>query len=124
MMAAFDARQGLIMVEAHLWGPEDDVAVRLALDTGATSTLINERILRLVGYDPEEHGQKVLITTGSGIESAAVIRVSKLAALRQERREFSVTGYTLPKTTAVDGLLGLDFMRGKKLTVDFLAARV
>jgi predicted aspartyl protease len=102
----------------------NDFVVRLALDTGATSTLINERILRFIGYDPTRSSESVLITTGSGIESARVVQIAKLAALRQERREFPLICFSLPETTAVDGLLGLDFFRGRKLSIDFRAGRV
>jgi predicted aspartyl protease len=87
----------------------------LALDTGATSTLINERILRFVGYDPTGGSESVLITTGSGIETARVLKLGKLMALRQERRDFPLICYTLPETTSVDGLLGLDFFPRQKV---------
>jgi hypothetical protein len=40
MTTAFNPHIGLITVTAHLWGPAGDAYVRLALDTGATSTLI------------------------------------------------------------------------------------
>ena len=124
MMTAFDSRQGLVVVRARIWGPVNDVVVRLALDTGATSTLINERILGFIGYETKGNREGVLITTGSGIESATMLRVSKLTALRQERREFSLICYTLPETTSVDGLLGLDFFRGRKLSIDFRSGQV
>ena len=41
MTFGFDPSQGLIIVPVRLFGPAGDMIVRLALDTGATSTLIN-----------------------------------------------------------------------------------
>jgi hypothetical protein len=38
----FDPQQGLIVVPVALWGPTGSVVLRLALDTGATATLVNE----------------------------------------------------------------------------------
>jgi hypothetical protein len=32
---------------------------------------------------------------------------------------FPVLGHTLPPSAGVDGLLGLDFLRGQSLTLDF-----
>jgi hypothetical protein len=37
---------------------------------------------------------------------------------------FSVLAHTLPPSAGVDGLLGLDFLRGQVLTVDFRSGRV
>jgi hypothetical protein len=35
-----------------------------------------------------------------------------------------VLSHTLPPSATIDGLLGLDFLRGKKLTIDFRQADV
>ena len=37
----FDARRGLIIVRAELFGPSGSIVLRLALDTGATVTMVN-----------------------------------------------------------------------------------
>src|SRR5688572_15756610 len=42
MSTAFDPRRGLVMVAAEIVGPTASAVVRLALDTGATSTLLND----------------------------------------------------------------------------------
>ena len=42
----------------------------------------------------------------------------------QERVDFAVLGHTLPPSAGVDGLLGLDFLRGQSLTVDFRTGHV
>jgi hypothetical protein len=41
MTYGFDPTQGLIIVPVRLFGPSGDMIVRLVLDTGATSTLVN-----------------------------------------------------------------------------------
>jgi hypothetical protein len=51
MTFGFDPSQGLIIMSVRLFGPAGDMIVRLALDTGATSTLINSEIMVLLGYD-------------------------------------------------------------------------
>jgi hypothetical protein len=35
------------------------------------------------------------------------------------RAAFAILGLTLPPTAGVDGVLGLDFLRGLTLTIDF-----
>jgi hypothetical protein len=37
---AFDSHQGLIVVNAEIWGPSGSAVLSLALDTGATFTLL------------------------------------------------------------------------------------
>ena len=51
MKERFDARHGLIVVPVKIIGPNGSVQLRLALDTGATSTLIAPFHLEAVGYD-------------------------------------------------------------------------
>jgi hypothetical protein len=40
------------------------------------------------------------------------------------RSFFPVLAYTLPPSLGVDGLLGLDFLRGLNLTLDFREGRM
>ena len=65
MTYGFNPSQGLIIVPVRLFGPAGDMIVRLALDTGATSTLINSEIMVLVGYDPAASPDRIQVTTGS-----------------------------------------------------------
>jgi len=109
----------LIVVHAELEGPSGAAVLRLALDTGATGSLINVGMLVAVGYDPALEQDRTQVTTGSGVEFVPRVAVERIAALGRERRHFSVLSHTLPANAGVDGLLGLDFLRGRTLTVDF-----
>jgi predicted aspartyl protease len=91
----------------------------LAVDTGATSTLVSVAMLVAIGCDPALAADRVQVTTGSGVEFAPRIELKRLTALGQERFGFPVLGHTLPPSAGVDGLLGLDFFRGLCLTIDF-----
>lgn len=124
MNCPFDPQQGLIIVGAELWGPAGSVVLRLALDTGATSTVVNVALLVAVGYDPALVSERVQITTGSGVEFAPRVTLDKIVTLGQERMGFPVLGHTLPPSAGVDGLLGLDFFRGQRLIVDFCNGQV
>jgi predicted aspartyl protease len=120
----FDSQQGLIVVPTELWGPTGSVVLRLALDTGATATLVNIAMLVGVGYDPALAPTRVQVTTGSGVEYVPRVTLSRIRALGQERVDFAVLGHTLPPSAGVDGLLGLDFFRGQSVTIDFRTGRV
>jgi len=119
MPFSFDPGQALIIVRAEVVGPAASAVLRLALDTGATWTLINTAILVSIGYDPALMPERLQVTTGSGIEFVPRLNLSKISALGQHRADFPVLSHTLPPTAAVDGLLGLDFLRGQIVTIDF-----
>jgi len=110
-MMRFNSTKGLIIVNTRLYGPSGDIVVRLALDTGASSTVVRNALLVTIGYNPSASLRTVSLTTGSRVESATRIEIDRLAALGHERVNFSVIAYTLPGTAAVDGVLGLDFLR-------------
>lgn len=119
MSFRFNATQGLIVVPAEAWGPSGSAVLRLALDTGATRTPVNVGMLVALGYDPALEENRIQVTTGSGVEFAPSVKLSRLASLGRERQGLLVLAHTLPSSTDVDGLLGLDFLRPRKLSIDF-----
>jgi len=119
MSFPFNPRQGLILVETELEDPSANAVLRLALDTGAMMTLVSSSILTALGYDPTQATQHVPMTTGSGIVTVPCLPLMRVRALGLERTNFPVC-HTLPPTAGVDGLLGLDFLRGRSLKVDFI----
>jgi predicted aspartyl protease len=124
MSFPFDPKKGLVIVRAELWGPAGSAVLRLALDTGATGTLVNVGLLVALGYDPALSPDRVQVTTGSGVEFVPSITLEKIRSLGKDRLGFPVLGHTLPPSAGVDGLLGLDFLRDQSLTLDFRIGRV
>lgn len=100
-------------------GKTKNVALLSALDTGATGTVVSARRLGEAGYDLRNPEDEIYITTGSGLISAPKITIEKLTALEKTKENFSIIAHDLPRTASVDGVLGLDFLRGNILTVDF-----
>jgi len=119
MSTPFNPNDKLIGVKVRLFGPTGDYYARLALDTGASFTVIRTALLVSIGYDPDSLPKTVSFITGSGVESAARVTVDKIEALDQERQSFAVVAHTLPPSSAIDGVLGLDFFRNRVLTLDF-----
>lgn len=124
MSFPFDPRQGLIVVWAELSGPDGRVRLRLALDTGASGTMINVGHLVAIGYDPALSPKRIQVTTGSGVEFVPRVQVTRLKSLGQERVALPILSHTLPPSAGIDGLLGLDFRRGHHLEVDFVRGLV
>ncbi len=119
MNEPFDPERGLIVVPAEVFGPSGSIILRMALDTGATGTMINVAPLAAIGYDPSLAPDRVQVTTGSGVEYAPRIPVARIKVLGEDRDQFPVLAHTLPPSASVDGLLGLDFLRGHIMGLDF-----
>jgi predicted aspartyl protease len=115
----FDTNADAIVVEVELDGPSGTRPAILVLDTGAATTLIDPKILLFVGYGPSTPTQPIQFVSASGTANAAILEVAALRALGQEVTNFPVVAHALPPATRVDGVLGLDFLRGKVLTFDF-----
>jgi hypothetical protein len=109
----------LIVVEVRIVGPERDTITHLALDTGASSTVIGWDVLDVAGYKPADAIGQVEMTTGSSIQLVPKIKLKRLDALGKHRRGLEIVAHSLPKGASVDGLLGLDFFRKTRLTIDF-----
>lgn len=124
MSLTFDPHAGLIVVPTVLWGPSGEIAPRLALDTGATRSLISWDVLIGVGYDPSLSQARVRVTTGSAVEFVPTVIVQKVRALDREHVDFPLLCHNLPPSAQVDGLLGLDFFCGQRLVIDFRASTV
>ena len=115
----FDRERGLIVVPAIVHGPSGAWSARLVLDTGAVATVISSRVLATVGCEPVIASQRVQLITASGIVYAARLPVDRIDALGHRRSDFPVVCHELPPGTGADGVLGLDFLRGHRLVVDF-----
>jgi predicted aspartyl protease len=124
MIYRFDDHGGLIVIFTEVFGPSGSVVARLALDTGATGTTINQALLVAIGYDPAVAEDRIEVTTGSGLEYVPRFPVDRLVALGRQRDSFPVLAHTLPPSASVDGLLGLDFFRPYKLTIDFPSGKI
>jgi predicted aspartyl protease len=124
MSFPFQSQQGLIHVEVEVEGLAASVRVHLALDTGATDTAVSADALRNAGYNPAAASGQAQVTTASGLVTIPEVTVSRLTSLGQSRAAFTVLALTLPPSAGVDGVLGLDFLRGQILTIDFRSGQI
>src|SRR5438067_956106 len=105
MTFPFNPRYGLVIVPAKLRGPGGESEIRLAIDTGASFTLISSDVLSEIRCFPITGARHRRIATISGLEDVAVVRVESLSALGSQRSRVPVIFRTLPAAARVDGLL-------------------
>ena len=119
MTVPFDPTQGLVIVEAKVTGPTNNVVVTLALDTGATNTFLDEAVVALAGYTPADATNKFDVLTASGSISVLEVPMTSLTVLGQTRTNFPIQAHSFPPGTSHDGVLGLDFFRPYDVTVNW-----
>lgn len=124
MSIHFDRHEGLIIVSVWLWGRGGSGVLQCAWDTGSTNTLISTAALGALGCDLGSAANSVQVTTASGVQLAPQVVVQRIRALGNDRHDFPVLSHSLPPSAGVDGLLGLDFLRGQSLTIDFRSGEI
>lgn len=91
----------------------------MALDTGATYTMIPWDIAEALGYEPAISRRKMDIITASGVEKAPLITLSSISALGKEAKNVNCVVHDLPQASRVEGLLGLSFLKNFTVLLDF-----
>lgn len=107
----FDPAEGLVLVEGHIRGPLGGADLVLAVDTGASVTLVTPETLDRIGYSARDGEAITTITTALGREHGYLLRVHELRALGLAVPGFRIHVHDLPDGSGINGLLGLDFLR-------------
>lgn len=99
----------------------DDYDVRLALDTGASKTVIDLTELLIAGYRKTAVIGTEELETGKGNIIADVYTMKEIETLGIVRTDFEVCSYDFLVNgvlSEIHGVLGLDFFNGYKFCVD------
>lgn len=94
----------------------------LAIDTGASHTVIDLTALLIVGFQVQNAVRIVQFSTANGVVDAYVFVIEEIRALGLARYNFEICAYDFLSPDATDnfeGVLGLDFFKGKDLAISF-----
>lgn len=80
-----------------------------ALDTGAATTSIPVSVALDLGYDLD-NAEEIEIITGSRVETVKIINAKEIRAIGESISNIEVLCHDLPEGSAVDGLLGANFL--------------
>ena len=111
---------GVIIVTAHI---EDRYRLRLALDTAASHTTVDANVLLMLDYDFQNPKAESFVETSNGVIAVEDHLLKKLTCLGIKREGFIIQVYDFLAhgvTSDYDGVLGLDFLRGRKVCIDFV----
>jgi predicted aspartyl protease len=96
--------------------------ISLALDTGASHTVIDLSTILLAGYDLKDAVKMVELETGKGNVEAYVFKIKKFKSLDITQTNMEICSYDfLANNMLLDihGVLGLDFFKNTDLTISF-----
>jgi len=119
MKYEFDHNAPIIVVEPELEGENINQIIRMALDTGATFTMIPWKIAGALGLKPELSERRIDITTASGVESTPLVSLKSITLWDKRIENVEVIIHDLPARSYIDGLLGLNILRNFKFRIDF-----
>lgn len=108
-----------IVVRIRVEGPRGSREIDAVLDTGAGLTCISWDTTRDIGYDPAIAEKRLSIVTANGVIEAPVIKIKSISIGELEARDVDAICHNIPEISAVNGLLGLSFLRNFSLHVDF-----
>jgi clan AA aspartic protease (TIGR02281 family) len=88
----------------------------LALDTGATSTMISHRVAKTLGLRTD--GPRVVAATVNGQIAMPLVPLGSIKVGDAEIHNLTVTVHDLSPAAKIDGLLGLDFLKRFHVELD------
>ncbi len=108
----------LIIIIAEI----DGYDVRLALDTGASDSVIDLTALMIAGYHKNNIYETVELETAKGSIYADIYVIKEMKALGITKNNFKICSYDFLINgilTEIDGVLGIDFFKNRKICIDF-----
>ena len=115
---------GLLIVYVRVSGTKGRRLVRLALDTGATTTMIPPKAALAIGVNPAQSTSFRETLTASGKELIPLVVVPRLQVFENVFRRIAVACHELPTESPIDGLLGLDLLTRLKAVIDLRKLRI
>ena len=120
---SLENEDSLIRINAQV----DRSDLTLALDTGATHTVIDLTMLLLNGYDLDKVVRTVEFETAKGPSRAFIFRIASLTALGKTVKNVEISSYDFFGNNLIvdiDGVLGLDFFKETELSINFKTSTI
>lgn len=102
---------------------ENKFELKLAIDTAATHTTLDSNMLYLAGYELKDSVGEVNIETSNGVITVELYTIKEFSSIGKILKNFEVQVYDFLShgiTSNYDGVLGLDFFKNSKFTIDLV----
>ncbi len=108
-----------IVLDGSVSGPDGERMVQFILDTGASITMIPGKVIQKIGSSTIITARSVHIQTAGGTVDVDIVRVDSIEIMGKTVKNIEVASFDLPTETRVEGLLGLNFLKHFRMTLDF-----
>ncbi len=117
----FNKLASLIFLDTIIAGKKksQEMFVRLVLDTGSVATVVSYDLMEYLGYAPEKSRRTGRLITGSGVEYAPIITVTKMSVGGESLKNVEVHCHNFPAESYVDGVIGLNFLRHFNFEINY-----
>ena len=95
------------------------IILDLALDTGATTTIVCNEALVAIGCTPEALTEFASFGDASATHLVPKINLKSFSLDEAKVENLEVLCYTIPEEHGIDGVIGLNFLRHFNLTLNF-----
>jgi predicted aspartyl protease len=114
-----DTTSGILLCKAKISNKGNSMFLKLAIDTGASITMIPFEGALAIGIDPSKSRRHLEITTANGVIVTPIITIYSFHCFGVEVKNMDVICHNLPPESAVGGLLGLNFLTATGVIIDF-----
>lgn len=119
MKLPLNKEEPIIILKVDLTGKLGKYTIDMALDTGATYSMIPWGVAEQLGYDPAGSSERVNITTATTTMKAPLITLDTMGIGKMIVKNVKVAVHDLPAKSRVDGLLGLSYLKHFDLSLRF-----
>ena len=118
----FEPEGGEIWIPVRVSGPLGRKWLQFLLDTGTAVSVIDTSVMDALGYNASAGKRTVRMGSIGGVQDGYALDVERLGTMGFERAPCELICQDLPR--GVDGLIGLDLLRGRILTVDAITGTI
>lgn len=122
--APFDLQARTVYVLASLTGPLGVRRSLFVLDTGSQVSAVDPAIVDELGYSPRMGRQVSRLIGVGGVQVGYELPVMQLETMGLVLAPCLLMCHDMPRKLGVDGLIGMDLLEGRILTLDGKAGRV
>src|SRR5262245_33456541 len=125
IVARFEPERRVILVDVCISGPADTRDLSFILDTGSPVTIVNTEVIDLLGYSARMATERSRLIGAVGAQEGYQIAVDRLETMGFVIESCRVRCHDFEEEAgAVDGLIGMDLLEGRILTIDGIAGIV
>ena len=114
----FDPAADAILIEVEIFGPIGSRRGWFVLDTGASRTTVNVALCDELGYGAHVGNRRTRAIGAGGAIHGYSLNLDRIDIMGASLAGFEVVCEDVDPETLIDGLIGLDFLRTRILTLD------